>query len=318
VVHAAVSGISAFVAPDGRVLAETQLFEPTIIRHGIRTSDRMTLYVRLGNWVPLVSVFMFLGVAVLPRRGRRSKRAAEPLPEQPRALVILPTYEERDTIEWVIERLLELPDRVEILVIDDSSPDGTGRLVSGIAGTEPRVRLLERPAKSGLASAYELGFAKALENGYDLIVEMDSDLSHDPGQLMPLLAAAWSHDMVIGSRYVPGGSVTNWSRTRVLLSRGGNAYARLCLGFPFRDATSGFRVYRSGVLRALTSEPIVADGYGFQVELALRAWRLGFDVVESPITFREREHGHSKLSRRIVFEALWKVTVWGLKARLRP
>jgi len=204
-----------------------------------------------------------------------------------------------------------------VFVVDDSSPDGTGALVRAIAAEEPRVRLLERPGKSGLSSAYLDGFKIGLAEGYDLIVEMDSDLSHAPEELPSLLAvAAERHDLTVGSRYVPGGSVTDWSRARVALSRAGNRYARFMLGLPLRDATSGFRAYRRDVLEYLVGLGLHSEGYGFQIELAWRAWSAGYDIGETPITFREREHGHSKLSRRIVVEALWLVTVWGVRSRL--
>lgn len=234
--------------------------------------------------------------------------------------MVLPTYDERETIEWVVARLLSLPERVDILVVDDSSPDGTGELVRATSGQDPRVRLLQRPAKSGLASAYLDGFHVALADGYDLIVEMDSDLSHEPEELSGLLSAtAERYDLVIGSRYIPGGSITNWGLPRVALSRAGNAYTRLLLGIPVRDATSGFRVYRREILEEIVARPFRAEGYGFQIELAYRGWKAGWHLGEVPITFREREHGRSKLSRRIVAEALWQVTVWGLRERLgRP
>jgi apolipoprotein N-acyltransferase len=315
VVHAAVSGISAFIDPEGRVVDQRGLFRPATMLHTIRASSAETLYTRLGDWWAWLSLTVALGLLVAPRTGRRGRSTA-PLPERPRTLVILPTFNERETIEWVLQRLLALPEPIDVLVVDDSSPDGTGELVRALAAGDPRVRLVERPGKAGLATAYLLGFQVAIREGYDLIVEMDSDLSHEPEELPGLLASARSHDLVIGSRYVQGGSVTNWSRARVALSRAGNLYARFMLGFPIRDATSGFRVYRRGVLERLTAEPIRSDGYGFQIELAFRAWREGFDVAEHPITFREREHGHSKISRRIVLEALWLVTVWGLRARL--
>ena len=317
VVHAAVSGVSAFVDPAGRVVAETGLFRDAILRHTIRASDRITPYVRLGDWVPALSFVLVLALALIPRSRRRSLPAPEPLPEHPRTLVLLPTYEERATIGTVLEGLMGLPHRVEALVVDDGSPDGTAEAVRRVAAEESRIRLVERPGKAGLASAYWLGFRRGLEEGYDLVVEMDSDLSHDPDELPRLLAAAKDHDLVIGSRYVPGGSVTNWSRSRVALSKAGNGYARLALGLGLHDATSGFRVYRRRLLAHLVTEPIGSDGYGFQIELAFRAWRDGFTVAEAPITFREREHGVSKISRRIVVEALALVAVWGLRQRLR-
>ena len=316
VVHAAVSGISAFVDPAGDVVEEAGLFRPAILRHTIRSSDTHTWYVRLGDWLPRVCVLFVVGLALTPRRRPAARGAPEPPPEHPRTLVILPTYEERETIEWVLERLVALPERVDVLVIDDSSPDGTADLVRAEAAREPRIRLRVRPAKSGLASAYLDGFETALAEGYDLVVEMDSDLSHQPEELSSLLHAAREHDLTIGSRYVPGGSVTNWSAVRVALSKAGNRYARLMLGVPVHDATSGFRVYRRELLQALVRDPIRSDGYGFQIELVDRSWRQGFDVGEAPITFREREHGHSKLSRRIVAEALLLVTLWGVRDRL--
>jgi dolichol-phosphate mannosyltransferase len=316
VVHVAVSGISAFVDPSGAVVAQAGLFQPAILRHTIRSSDARTWYVRLGDWVPRLSALFVLGLFLTPRRRRGGRPTPGPLPDEPRVLVILPTYDERETVEWVLERLMSLPERVDVLVVDDNSPDGTAELVRAQARENARIRLRVRPAKSGLASAYLEGFGVAIEEGYDLVVEMDTDLSHQPEELPGLLAAAGEHDLVIGSRYIPGGSVTNWSASRVALSRAGNRYARRMLSVPVRDVTSGFRVYRRELLTALVREPIRSDGYGFQIELVDRSWRLGFDVGEAPITFREREHGQSKISRRIVLEALVLVTIWGVKERL--
>jgi dolichol-phosphate mannosyltransferase len=228
---------------------------------------------------------------------------------------VLPTFNERDTIERVIAGVLACPERPDVLVVDDSSPDGTADLVGPLVDGSGRVRLHERPVKSGLATAYLEGFMRALEEGYDLAVEMDSDLSHDPTELSRLLEGSRRHDLTVGSRYIPGGSVTNWSRGRVALSRLGNAYARFMLGVPIHDATSGYRVYRRDLLERLLQTPFASDGYGFQIELVMRADRLGFDVGEAPITFREREHGESKISRSIVIEALWSVTRWGFSMR---
>ncbi len=318
-VNAAISGISAFVDPSGRIVASAGLFEPAILRHTIRSSDQRTWYVRLGDWLPWLAL-AFLAVAlVVPRRRSSARPTPEPLgPRERRTLVILPTFEERATIEQVLRGVRKAPHDVDVLVVDDSSPDGTAALVRDVMSTEPHIRLVERPHRSGLASAYLHGFRLALAEGYDLVVEMDSDLSHDPVELPRLLdAAAEGADLVVGSRYVPGGSVTNWSRGRVALSRVGNTYARLMLGIPLHDATSGFRVYRRALLEDLVADPIASEGYGFQIELVLRSWQLGATLSEVPITFREREHGHSKLSRRIVVEALWLVTLWGLVARFR-
>jgi apolipoprotein N-acyltransferase len=315
IVHAAVSGISAFIDPSGRVHDETALFEPAVIRRTIRASTERTWSVRLGDWVPILSIVIVAGLAAVPRGRRRERDAPEPLAGPVRTLVILPTYDEAATVRAVLAGVLAHPG-VDVLVVDDSSPDGTADLVREAMAGEPRIRLLERPARSGLASAYEEGFRRALEGSYDLIVEMDADLSHDPEELATLLAAARARfDLVVGSRYVPGGSVTDWSRMRLALSRSGNTYARLLLGIPLRDATSGYRVYRRALLEDLVREPFHADGYGFQVELVLRTWLRGWSLGEVPITFREREHGRSKLSRRIVVEALWLVTRWGLALR---
>jgi dolichol-phosphate mannosyltransferase len=216
----------------------------------------------------------------------------------------------------VIEGILARPERPDVLVVDDSSPDGTADVVRSLIDDAGRVRLQERPTKSGLATAYLEGFTYAIGAGYDLIVEMDSDLSHDPTELSGLLGAAGKHDLTVGSRYIAGGSVTNWSRARVALSRLGNVYARFMLGIGIHDATSGYRVYRRELLERLLRTPFATDGYGFQIELVMRADRLGYDVGEAPITFREREHGVSKISRSIVVEALWSVTRWGLAMRL--
>lgn len=316
VVHAAVSGISAFIDPSGRPYQQTELFEPDVIRRTIRASTDRTLSVRLGDWTPIVSVAFAVGLAAVPRGRRRARPDPEPLGADVRTLVILPTYDEARTIRDVVAGVLRYPG-VDAIVVDDSSPDGTANIVRELMAGEPRLRLVQRPARSGLASAYLEGFGRALDEGYDLIVEMDSDLSHDPTQLGSLLDAARhrSH-LVVGSRYVPGGSVTNWGRARLTLSKAGNLYARLMLGIPLHDATSGYRVYRRDLLRDLVSEPFHADGYGFQVELVMRSWLHGWNLGEVPITFREREHGRSKLSRWIVVEALWLVTRWGVALRV--
>jgi len=316
VVDAGVSGISAFIDPDGTVVRSTSLFTPTILRGEVVSSAEETPYVRLGDWVPIASIAFVAFVFLWPPGRPGGRPVSEALSVPMRGLAILPTYEERDTIERVVRGVLQTPG-IDVLVVDDSSPDGTGEIVGAIATAEPRVRLLQRRAKSGLASAYLEGFRIAIEEGYDVAIEMDSDLSHDPSELSVLLAAANTHDLVVGSRYIDGGSVTNWSRARVLLSRAGNTYARFMLGLPIHDATSGYRVYRRVLLEELVREPFAAEGYGFQIELVLRAHRRGFDVGEAPITFREREFGRSKISRSIVVEALWMVTRWGLQLRFR-
>jgi apolipoprotein N-acyltransferase len=315
IVDAAITGVSAFVGTDGQVSARTELFETAILRGQLTTSRARTPYAATGDVVPWLSLVIVMGIAIAPRRSTAARTEPGPLPATPRTLVILPTYEEAATIGAVLEGVLAAPQHVDVLVVDDSSPDGTADIVRAVAARDPRVRLRERPARSGLASAYLDGFHLALEEGYDLIVEMDSDLSHDPAELPALLDGAGDHHLTVGSRYVPGGSVTNWSRLRVALSRGGNRYARFMLGLTIRDATSGYRVYRRDVLEHLLLERLASEGYGFQIELVMLADRLGYVLGEVPITFREREHGHSKISRRIVAEALWHVTKWGVAIR---
>jgi apolipoprotein N-acyltransferase len=317
-VNGAVSGISAFVDPSGRVVASEGLFRPAILRTTIRSSDERTWYVRLGDWLPWLLLGFLTVVLLVPRRRTALRPAPERLREGVRTLVILPTYDERATIEQVLKGVRAAPQDVDILVVDDSSPDRTAEVVRGAMAADPHIRLVERPRRSGLAGAYLEGFALALREGYDVVVEMDADLSHDPTELSSLLeATAAGQDLVVGSRYVPGGSVSNWSRARVALSRAGNLYARVMLGVPLHDATSGYRAYRAEPLRELVNLPVASDGYGFQIELVMRAWDLGYAIAEVPITFREREHGHSKISRRIVVEALWLVTIWGLRRRFR-
>jgi apolipoprotein N-acyltransferase len=315
IVDAAITGVSAFVEPDGSVSARTDLFETAILKGEIATSDDLTPYAATGDVVPWASLLLFMGIAIAPRSVTDARVTPGPLPTTPRTLVILPTYGEAATIGSVLEGVLAAPQLVDVLVIDDSSPDGTAEVVREVAATEPRVRLRERPPRSGLASAYLEGFAVALDEGYDLIVEMDSDLSHDPSELSSLLTAARHHHLVVGSRYVDGGSVTNWSRARLALSRGGNRYARFMLDLSIRDATSGYRVYRRDLLERLVAERLASEGYGFQIELVMLAAHAGYAVGEVPITFREREHGHSKISRTIVAEALWHVTRWGVALR---
>jgi apolipoprotein N-acyltransferase len=314
VVHAALTGISGLISPRGEVIDRTGLFVPELLRGEIAAATGRTVYHRIGGWLPAVFLALALVAWLAPRRSRR--RPVPPLPEGASVNVILPTFNERETIEEVVDGVLAVGDRVTVTVVDDSSPDGTGDVVRKLADRNPRLRLEERPGKGGLASAYLDGFARAIAEGSDLIVEMDADLSHRPQDLGRLLESARDHHVVIGSRYVPGGSVRNWSGLRRILSRGGNLYARLLLGFGVRDATTGYRVYRREALRELIDRPLRSEGYGFQIELVYRAWRRGLSVGEVPITFDERQHGQSKLSRTIVAEALWHVLVWAIRDRL--
>jgi dolichol-phosphate mannosyltransferase len=233
------------------------------------------------------------------------------------AWLILPTYDEAENIEALVRaalpQLAGAGVRHTILIVDDNSPDGTGRIADRLAEQIAEVRVLHRARKQGLGRAYLAGFAMALENGADLILEMDSDFSHDPADLPRLIAAAGAADLALGSRYVDGGGVANWGVVRRALSRGGSAYARLILGVPVRDLTGGFKCFNRRVLEALDLSNVHADGYGFQIELTYRAVRAGFTVAEVPILFRERRVGQSKMTPRIALEAVWKVPALRLR-----
>lgn len=234
-----------------------------------------------------------------------------------RVLVIIPTYNERDNIERIIERLHESVAAAHVLVVDDGSPDGTGKIADAMADADLRVHVLHRSAKAGLGAAYIAGFDWGLDAGYEVFVEMDADGSHAPEQLPRLLGALEHSDLVIGSRWIPGGAVVNWPLRREVLSRGANVYTRLALGVPVHDATGGFRAYRREVLEAIDYAAVVSEGYCFQIDLAWRSLRGGYRVVEVPITFAERERGESKMSGSIVREAFVRVTEWGVTHRGR-
>jgi dolichol-phosphate mannosyltransferase len=231
----------------------------------------------------------------------------------PRVTVVVPTYNERPNLEELAARVLALGPDYALLVVDDGSPDGTGTLADALAAANPgRVSVLHRPRKEGIGPAYLAGFARALAAGTPLVAQMDADLSHDPADLPRLVGAAEGADLVVGSRYAPGGGTAGWSAWRRWLSRAGCAYARAVLGVEVADLTGGFKVWRRSALAGLDLGRIAADGYGFQIETTTRALRTGARVVEVPITFRERVAGRSKLSRRIVGEAA--VLVWRLRA----
>jgi len=229
----------------------------------------------------------------------------------PGAWLILPTFNEAENIEAIVltslEQLATTGLEHTILIVDDSSPDGTGEIADRLAGEHPQVRVMHRPLKQGLGRAYLAGFEDALAHGAELILEMDSDFSHAPADLPRLIAAAGAADLVLGSRYVPGGGVENWRWLRRALSRGGSWYARVLLGVPVRDLTGGFKCFNRRVLEAIDLNGVHADGYGFQIELTYRAVQAGFRVVEVPILFRERREGQSKMTARIALEAVWKV-----------
>ncbi|MBB2948377.1 dolichol-phosphate mannosyltransferase [Actinoplanes lutulentus] len=232
-----------------------------------------------------------------------------------RVLVIIPTYNEADNVRVITDRVRKAVPEVDILVTDDNSPDGTGAIADELALADDHIFVLHRAGKEGLGAAYKAGFAWAKDKGYDAVVEMDADGSHAPEELHKLLDALGSHDVVLGTRYIPGGSVHNWPIHRLLLSRGGNIYIRMALGMPFKDATGGYRAYRIGVLDKIDVGTIASTGYSFQVEMAWRSYRQGYRMVEVPITFTEREHGVSKMSGNIFKEQLLRVTIWGAQAR---
>ena len=230
-------------------------------------------------------------------------------------VMVVPTYNEADNLEDVLRRLRRAVPRTDVLIVDDGSPDGTGRIADRLAAADPAVQVLHRPAKAGLGAAYLHGFEVALAQGYDLVGEMDADGSHQPEQLPRLVAALDGADLVLGSRWVPGGSVVNWPWPRQALSRGGNAYTRVLLGIPVRDATGGFRLFRRTALESLDLDGVRSVGYCFQVDLAWRAIQAGLRVVEVPIEFVERVRGESKMTRDVAVESLGRITRWGLRER---
>lgn len=234
-----------------------------------------------------------------------------------RTLVIIPTYNELENLPIILGRLFEAAPEVNVLIMDDNSPDGTGQLADDIAASDQRVSAQHRTGKLGLGSAYLQGFEWGLEQGFDRLVEMDADGSHPPSALPALIEASRRGDtgLVIGSRWVKGGSVVNWPKRREILSRGANLYARLMLGIKVKDATAGFRVYRADVLRSLELTSIESKGYCFQIDMTLRTLDAGVRVVELPIEFREREIGESKMSGAVIGEAMTKVTAWGFQRR---
>ena len=233
-----------------------------------------------------------------------------------RVVIVMPTYNERQNLEIIAGRVRESVPDADLLVVDDNSPDRTGDLADKLAETDRHVQVMHRTEKAGLGRAYVAGFSWALEHGYDVIVEMDADGSHRPEDLARLLAALDSADAVIGSRYVPGGTVVNWPKSREFLSRGANLYNRVLLGISIKDATGGFRVYRASTLRRLDLNNVESAGYCFQIDMTLRVLQAGLKLTEVPITFVERERGASKMSSAVIREAFFRVAQWGITARL--
>ncbi len=235
-----------------------------------------------------------------------------------KTLVIIPTYDEAANLESIIRRVHEVQPSLDVLVADDGSPDGTGRIADRLAAADDRVFVMHRESKQGLGSAYRAGFAWGIARRYDVLMEMDADGSHRPVDLAQILEASRAGaDLVLGSRWVPGGGVVNWPWHRQLISRGGTMYARIMLGIPIKDATGGFRAFRRETLEAIDLDEVASQGYCFQIDMARRVVDAGRTVVEVPITFVERELGESKMSGAIVREALWRVTVWGLARIIR-
>jgi dolichol-phosphate mannosyltransferase len=230
-----------------------------------------------------------------------------------RALVVVPTYNEALNLPLIVPQILAQDSRLDVLIVDDNSPDGTGQLTDQLAAGDARVQVLHRPGKGGLGKAYLAGFRWALERDYELVFEMDADFSHDPKFLTEFLRAAEDADLVIGSRYKTGVNVINWPISRLILSLGANQYARWITGLPIMDSTGGFKCFRRRVLQAIDLERVRSNGYAFQIEMSFRAWKKGFRLVEIPIVFTDRVEGQSKMNKRIVREAIWMV--WWLRLK---
>jgi len=249
--------------------------------------------------------------ALVPDAALRARPAAERPPATERALVVIPTYNERLNLSLIVPQILQQDPRLEVLVVDDNSPDGTGQLADELAAADRRIHVLHRPGKAGLGKAYLAGFRWALEQGVDLIFEMDADFSHDPKFLPDFLRAIEHADLVLGSRYAAGVNVINWPISRLLLSVGANEYARRITGLPLTDSTGGFKCFRRKVLEAIDLDRVRSNGYSFQIEMSFRAWKKGFRLLEIPIVFTDRVEGQSKMNKRIVREAIWMV--WRLR-----
>lgn len=230
-----------------------------------------------------------------------------------KSIIIIPTYNEKENIEKLIEEILKLNIDFHILIIDDNSPDGTGRIADDLARKHSEVSVIHRPAKLGLGTAYITGFKYALENNYDLVFTMDADFSHQPKYLIDLLEKAKEYDLIIGSRYIEDGEIENWPFHRLILSWGANFYVRMVTRLPIFDSTGGFNCYRRGVLEKIDLDTVISDGYAFQIEMKYRLWKKGFSVKEVPITFIERTRGRSKISKRIIFQAFF--LVWKLRLK---
>jgi dolichol-phosphate mannosyltransferase len=226
-------------------------------------------------------------------------------------MVVVPTYNEKENVRNIIPKILQLPYEISVLIVDDNSPDGTGEIAEEMRKTDNRISVLHREKKMGLGSAYVAGFRQALHDGADVVMEMDADFSHDPTEISKLIEAMDDCDLVLGSRYIHGVTVVNWPLSRLILSYMANVYTRVVTGLPVRDATGGFKAFRRKVLETIDLSKVHSDGYSFQIEMSYLAWRRGFKIKEIPITFVDRRVGISKMSRRIIWEAVW--LVWRLR-----
>jgi apolipoprotein N-acyltransferase len=314
--QAAISGISAIIDADGDATQRTTLFQPAIVRGTVPLVDGRTIYGFAGGALEsgaALLTLLALGFTLLPGRVHRDPVQGT-RPRIGRIVVAIPTYDEAETIEETVAGVRAHLPRAEIWILDDASPDGTGAIADRLAAADPAITVIHRTEKRGLGHAYLDAFARAIADpNIDAVIEIDADGSHPPDALPAILERAEDADVVIGSRYVPGGRVEGWSRGRELLSRAGNAYAWLWLGVPARDLTAGYRLYRRQILELIPLERVGSEGYAFQVEMTLRAARVGATIAEVPITFRERRAGASKMSRRIVLEALWRIPILALR-----
>ena len=336
---ATTNGVSGLIAPDGHVIATADKRTRAVLVERLGLTSQLTPATRIGPWsgrAAMVLTVVGVLLVLLPYRRRRQEdagpggppaRELEPsthgriMTESPRhhslgrVVMVVPTYNEADNLAWLVGRLRVAEPSVDVLVVDDNSPDGTGALADELAAADPAVHVLHRPGKGGLGAAYLAGFAWALEAGYDVVGEMDADGSHQPEQLHRLLDALLDADLVIGSRWIPGGSVVNWPRRREALSRGGNLYVRVLLGIAIKDATAGFRVFRRSALEKIDLASVESTGYVFQTDLVTRCLRAGLTVREVPIEFVERVRGDSKMSGAVAVESLRRITRWGLRER---
>ena len=325
IVHASTVATTQIVSPSGRILAGTKPFTPAAAMAAVGLSKTQTPAMTFFGWVDWLALLVAGGAALIlidlqilrlisgKTQGKNLESFKVNREVTLNALVIMPTYNEAENIGVVASNLLATVPNVKLLIVDDNSPDGTGDLADQLAATNPRVHVLHRTQKNGLGPAYLAGFQWGFDNGFEYLVEMDADGSHRAEDLVRMLEKAPMNDLVIGSRWVSGGKVVNWPLSRQIISRTGNIYARIMLGAGIRDITAGFRVFRASFLKTIDLSSVASAGYSFQVEMAWRCYKAEARIEEVPITFVERAVGYSKMSQKIVFEALWRVTRWGFE-----